>query len=92
MKDIEHNDIPHLSTQEEDKEEKDDVFQSRLEKFEKQLESKKLESSKVDDPLQHHGFNSGPRKYFIHIIDMAKFDVKGPMTWIFQMEQFFDLH
>ena len=61
MKDIEHNFFPHLSTQEEDKEEKDDLFQSCLEKIEKQLESRKLESSKVDDSLQHHGFNSRPR-------------------------------
>ena len=35
MKDIKHNFIPHLSTQEEDKEEKDDLFQSRLEKIQK---------------------------------------------------------
>ena len=25
-------------------------------------------------------------------IDMRKFDGKGPLTWIFQMEQFFDIH
>ena len=61
MKDIKNNFIPHLSTQEED-EEKDDLFQSRLEKIEKKLESRTLESSKVDDSLKHHGFNSGPRK------------------------------
>ena len=65
MKDIKHNFIPQLSTQEEDKEEKDELFQSRLEKIEKQLESRKLESSKVDDSLQHHGFNLGPMNYFI---------------------------
>ena len=33
MKDIKHNFIPHLFTQEEDKEEKNDLFQSRLEKL-----------------------------------------------------------
>ena len=92
IKDIKHNFIPQLSSQEEDKEEKDDLFQSRLEKIEKKMESRNLESSKFDDSLQHHGFNSGPRNYFIHKIDIRKFDDKDPITWIFHMEQFFDLH
>ena len=35
IKDIKHNFIPQLSTQEEDKEEKDDLFQSCMEKIEK---------------------------------------------------------
>ena len=61
MKDIKHIFVPHVSRQEEDKEEKRDLFLSRLEKIEKKLESKKFESSKVDDSLQHHGFNSCPR-------------------------------
>ena len=51
-----------------------------------------MESSKVNDSLQHHGFNSGQRNYFIPKIDMRKLDGKDPITWIFQMEQFFDLH
>ena len=38
------------------------------------------------------GFNFGPRNYFIPKIDMRKFDNKDPITWIFHMEQFFDLH
>ena len=33
MKDIKHNFIPHLSTQEEDKEEKYGLFQSHMEKI-----------------------------------------------------------
>ena len=70
INDIKHKFIHQLSTQEEDKEEKDDLFQSRMEKIEKQLESRKLESSKVDDSLQHHGFNLGARSYFIPKIDM----------------------
>ena len=49
MKDTKHRFIPHVSTQEEDKEEKEDLFKSYLEKIEKQLESRKLDSSKVDD-------------------------------------------
>ena len=52
IKDIKHNFVPQLSTQEEDKEEQDDLFQSRLEKIEKQLESRNLDSSKVDYSLQ----------------------------------------
>ena len=36
MKDIKHIFIPHVSTQEEDKEEKEDLFQSHQEKIEKQ--------------------------------------------------------
>ena len=61
IKDIKHNFVPQLFTQEEDKEEQDDLLQLHLKKIEKQLESRNLESSKVDDSLQHHGFTSGPR-------------------------------
>ena len=88
IKDTKHKFIPQLSTQEEDKEEQDDLFQSCLEKIEKQLESRNLESSKVDDSLQHHGFNSGPRNYFIQNIDMRNLYGKDPITWIFHMGQF----
>ena len=83
IKDIKHKFIPQLFTQEEDKEEKYDLFQSRLEKIEKKLESRKSESSKFDDSLQHHGFNSDPRNYFIPKIDMRNFDKKDPIMWIF---------
>ena len=65
---------------------------SCLEKIEKQLESRKLESSKVDDSLQHHVFNSGQRNYFILNIDMRRLDCKDPILCIFKMEQFFGLH
>ena len=91
IKYIKHNFIPQLSTQEEDKGRQDDLFQLRLEKIEKQLESRKLEFSKFDDSLQHHGFNAGPRNYFTPKIDMRKFDGKDPIMWIFQMEQLFEL-
>ena len=83
IKDIKHNFIPQLSIQEEDEEKKDDLFQSRLEKIEKQLESRKLKSSKFYDSVQHHGFNLGPRNYFVPNIDMIKFDGKEPIMWIF---------
>ena len=89
---IKHNFFCQLSSQEDDKEEQDNLFQPRLEKIEEQLESRNLESSKFDDSLQHHRFNSGPWNYFIPKIDMWKFDGKDPITWIFQMEQLFDLH
>ena len=74
MKDIKHSFIHHVED-----EEKEDLFQSRLEKIEKQLESRKSESSKVDDSLKHHGFNSGPKNYFIPKTSMRKFDGKDPV-------------
>ena len=80
MNDIKHSVILHVSTQEEDKEENEDLFQSCLEKIEKKLKSMKLESSKASDSLEHHGFNLGPRNYFISKIDMRKFDGKDPVT------------
>jgi len=40
----------------------------------------------------HRGFNSTPRNYLIPKIDVRKFDGRDPITWIFHMEQFFDLH
>ena len=55
MKDIKNSCIPHIYTQEEYKEEKYDLVQSRLDKIEKQLESRKLEPSKVNDSLKHFG-------------------------------------
>ena len=40
------------------------------------------------------GINQGwsPRGIQLPKIDMRKFDGKDPITWIFQMEQFFDIH
>ena len=40
------------------------------------------------------GSNQGwfPRGIQLPKIDMRNFDGKDPITWIFQMEQFFDLH
>ena len=40
------------------------------------------------------GSNQGwfPRGIQLPKIDMGKFDGKDPITWIFQIEQFFDLH
>ena len=63
-------------------------------KVEAQLKIKKFESLKYDlssakDP-HFHGFNSAPRNYFIPNIDMIKFDGNYQVTWIFQMEQFFE--
>ena len=44
--------------------------------------------------VNHEWRNSGFRLQMNHIpkIDMRKFDGKDPITWILQMEQFFDLH
>ena len=42
----------------------------------------------------NNGFNNGSFLMVIQLtkFDKRKFDGKGPMTWIFQMEQYFDLH
>jgi gas vesicle protein len=37
-------------------------------------------------------FNFGLKTNHVPKIDMRKFDGKDPITWILQMEQFFDLH
>ena len=36
--------------------------------------------------------NVGWKNYHIQKMDMTKFDGKDPVTWILQMEQYFDLH
>ena len=42
----------------------------------------------------NNGSNKGwsPRGIQLPKIDMRKFDGKDPITWIFQMEQLFDIH
>jgi hypothetical protein len=68
--------------------------QSHMGSILSQLESTNTEFqnySSLQDP-HHQGFKSAPRNYFIPKIDMRKFDGKDPITWIFQMEQYFDLH
>ena len=34
----------------------------------------------------------GTKTHYVRKIDMRKFDGKDPVTWILQMEQYFDLH
>jgi hypothetical protein len=46
--------------------------------------------SSVQDP-HFQGFNSTTRNYFIPNIDMNNFDGNYHLTWIFQMEQFFEI-
>ena len=36
--------------------------------------------------------NVGSKTHHVPKIDMRKFDGKDPITWILQMEQYFDLH
>ena len=55
------------------------------------IESQNHDYSSLQNP-HHQGFNVAPRNYFIPKIDMRKFDGKDTITWIFQMEQYFDLH
>ena len=83
MNDIKHIFIPHSSTQEEDNEEKWDLLSSCMEKIEKQVENKKFETQNFADCLRHHGFNLGPRNYFIPNIDMINFDSNDSITCIF---------
>ena len=84
----------NLFTQEEVNENKDVESLSLTGKVEAQLKIKKFESLtydlSADQDLHFHGFNSTPRNYFIPNIDMIKFDGNYPVTWIFQMEPFFE--
>ena len=57
-----------------------DLFWSCVEKIEKQLESRNLESLKFDDSLQQHKFKSRGKNYFIPKIEMGNFDGKDPIT------------
>jgi hypothetical protein len=41
---------------------------------------------------EYRNSNFGLKTNHIPKIDMRKFDGKDPITWILQMEQFFDLH
>jgi hypothetical protein len=82
--------------QQEDKENKRVESWSHIDKSETQWENKRFESSTLDhsslqDP-HHRGFNSVPMNYFIANTDMRKLDGNDSLTWIFQMEQFFDLY
>lgn len=81
-------------TQEEVNKKKDVESLSLIGKVGAQLKIKKFESLTYDlsaDQYPHfHGFNSTPRNYFIPNIDMIKFDGNYPVTWIFQMEPFFE--
>ena len=81
-------------TQEEVIENKVVESQSLTGKVEEQLKINNFESLTYDISLAQdphfHGFNSAPRNYFIPNIDMTKFDGNYQVTWIFQMEQFFE--
>jgi hypothetical protein len=55
------------------------------------IDSQNHDYSLLQDPY-NQGFKSTPMNYFIPNIDMRKFGGKDSITWIFQMEQFFDLH
>jgi hypothetical protein len=67
-------------------------MQGNIENVEEiKIESQNHDYLALQDP-HHLGFNAEPMKLFIPKIDMRKFDGKHPITWIFHMEQFFDLH
>ena len=82
------------SSTEKVKENKYVEFQSLTGKIEAQLKKTKFDSLTYDiSSLQDtyfQGFNSTPINHFITKIDVSKFDDNYPLTWIFQMEQFFE--
>lgn len=45
----------------------------------------------IQDP-HHQGFNLAQRNYYVLKTDTRKFDGNDPVTWIFEMEQYFYLH
>ena len=90
------NDVTNLLNQkstslEDDKENKRDLFQSQPEKTEKQLENKRFESPRIDNP-HHCGFNLLSMNYFIHKVELKEFDGTYVFTWMNQIDQFFELH
>jgi len=50
------------------------------------------DEEKRNMPRDWRDSNFGLKMNHIPKIDMRKFDRKDPVTWILQMEQFFDLH
>jgi hypothetical protein len=48
------------------------------------------DTKKVNQEWRNSNF--GLKTNHVPKIDMRKFDGKDPITWILQMEQFFDLH
>ena len=70
------NEIKHFSNLCPCKENKDnniDLSQPHIDKIEKHMENNMFESLIIDNP-HNHGFNSGPRNYFIHNSELRKFD------------------
>ena len=49
------------------------------------------EENKRNMNYDFRNFDVGSKTYHIQNIDMRKFDGKDPVTWILQMDQFFDL-
>jgi chromosome segregation ATPase len=49
-----------------------------------------VDTRKVNQEWRNSNF--GLKTNYVNKIDMRKFDGKDPITWILQMEQFFDLH
>ena len=70
--------------------------QAHIEKIENLFENKifgslTLDHSSLRNP-HNHEINLGLWNYLIPNIDMRKCEGNDPITWIFQMEKFFDLH
>ena len=50
------------------------------------------DENKINVNLDFINSNVGGKNHHIPKMDMRKFDGKDPVTWILQMEQYFDLH
>ena len=50
------------------------------------------DENKINVNRDFINFNVGLKNHHIPNMDMRKFDVKDPITWILQMEQYFDLN
>jgi len=66
-------------------------LQERLPNVEKVVEETHDEN-KINVNNDFIDSNIGLKTHHISNIDMRKFDGKDPVTWILQMEQYFDLH
>jgi len=67
------------------------LLQERLSSSHKEFHENKDEDKKKMN-YYFRDFNLGMKINYIPNINIRKFDVKDSVTWIRQMEQFFDLH
>ena len=69
-----------------------DLSHTHIEKIGKHLENKRFESLQFHNSSHHHGFNSGPRNYFMPKVELRKFDGMYVFTWVNEIKQLFESH